>query len=966
MPSRNDSKEHTQRITNARQRAEAMSGLASWELPQEDIFFHTTRSMITPTFEEQAESVTPGPRSMRGALRYLAGRIVTIAATIFIGVLLTVMIANQPSQRGLGPPVSPFEISIESQINLIIQYSIFNGTIQGNPWGAPDQEQVQALKDQLRNEMGLNLPYMPRNMLWTIKALTFDWGQLGERQGGWGMQRATAGVKDLIAQYLPHTLLLVGLGYLLVFLIGLPIALALARNYGRVADRLFAILSPISSVPSWVFAVLLIALFAFQLRWLPFGDMFTYPVPKDPIEYIVNLSRHLILPVTAIVLSLLFQMVYAWRTFFIIYSEEDYVELAQAKGLPPRLLNRQYILRPALPYIITSFATSLIGFWQLSMALEVIFHWPGIGWLYIKEALPNFWGESMEPGELIIAVAIVVIFAYLLGLVAILLDLFYVIVDPRIRLQPAKNEMQARVTPTKRRSRRGKRFKPRVQNQRVRQLMRTKVIPPPRRPWWPQTRGNLKGWLNDFHDSSRLFFQEVRRYPSAIFGLTMITFLLAGSVFAVIAFPYEQVGKDYEQKRLQGRALVPRTAAPAWTNLFNHPAKLSTLIMDQTSKEADVSFLVTENGWIEKTITFTFEYPYRDIPSEIFLYFDPVYSEKLPYVTLEWKTPDGRSLELKRTIAQPSSSYDFESSFNILPMLSQHPEWKDWFVTTGQYTTPAFELLFAEPGSSLPVPQHGTYQLTVKSLLFEPESDLKAQLVLLGQVYGLAGTDYARRNLIVPLFWGMPFALLIGLLGTLITTLVAMLLPAIGVWYGGWMDYWIQRLTEINMVLPGLTIAVLANVLFNMNIWVILGIVVVINAFGSPIKIIRSALLQAKEAPYIESARAYGASNPRIISHYLLPRILPVLIPQLVTQVPSFIFWEATLGFFNIQSTYPSWGRIIYDGLAHGALYGSPFWVLEPIFLLLLTSLAFAMLGSALERILNPRILDIVPTQEKK
>jgi peptide/nickel transport system permease protein len=81
--------------------------------------------------------------------------------------------------------------------------------------------------------------------------------------------------------------------------------------------------------------------------------------------------------------------------------------------------------------------------------------------------------------------------------------------------------------------------------------------------------------------------------------------------------------------------------------------------------------------------------------------------------------------------------------------------------------------------------------------------------------------------------------------------------------------------------------------------------------------------------------------------------------------VPSFIFWEATLGFFNIISIYPTWGRIIYDGLARGALYGSPFWVLEPIFLLLLTSLAFAMLGRALERILNPRIIENIPVQEK-
>jgi LysM repeat protein len=113
-------------------------------------------------------------------------------------------------------------------------------------------------------------------------------------------------------------------------------------------------------------------------------------------------------------------------------------------------------------------------------------------------------------------------------------------------------------------------------------------------------------------------------------------------------------------------------------------------------------------------------------------------------------------------------------------------------------------------------------------------------------------------------------------------------------------------------------------------------------------------------------ARSYGASNTRIITRYLVPRILPVMIPYLVLQIPFFIFLEATLGFFNIRSYHPSWGRIIYEGLTEGALYGSPFWVLEPIFLLLLTGLAFAMLGSALERILNPRMIADMPAASKK
>jgi len=896
-------------------------------------------------------------------VRYLSGKLISIAATIFFGVLLTVLITTQPSQSGLGPPVSPFETSLEAQIFLVVRSAVNNGEIDRDSRGFPDPVQMQAMTDKLRDEVGLNLPRWQRIVGWAFRALTFDWGDMGNRQPSWGAQKTTANAMDIIFHFLPNTLLLVTTTYLLVFLIGMPLSLYLARNYGNWADRLFSILSPISSVPSWVFGILLISIFAFQLRWLPFGGMYELSKPENEFTHILDIAKHMILPVSAFVLSLLFQIVYAWRTFFIIYSEEDYVQLAQAKGLSANILNKKYILRPALPYIITSFATSLISFWQLSMALEVVFRWPGLGWLYIREALPNFWGESMEPGELIIAVGIVVIFAYLLGAVVFLLDLVYVIVDPRIRLHPESMKMKAHVREKSLEMGWKRRLQIWISGRRLDHNILSNDSAKVKKISWSQRWLNFKGSMRDIKAGIMLFLQELRRFPSAIIGLIFIIILLLGSVYAVIALPYEQVGKDYEQKRSLGRSYIPRTAMPEWTNLFSDPPRLSTLIMNPQSKEASVSIQVLDNGWIEKTTTFTFDYPYKERPSDIFLYIDPIYKEKLPYLTLDWIYPDGRTLELKRTIAEPSSSYDFESSVLPNTLIKKNPEWSNWFFINQQYSQPVFSMLFAEPNSPNPSPQHGTYQLSVKSLAFEEGSDVNLQFVLLGQVYGWAGTDFARRDLLIPLFWGMPFALLIGLLGTIVTTLVAMLLPAFGVWYGGWVDNLIQRMAEVNMVLPGLTIAVLANVLFNMNIWIILGIVVIINSFGSPLKIIRSALLQAKEAPYIESARAYGASNTRIIMHYLLPRIMPVLIPQLVTQVPSFIFWEATLGFFNIKSNYPTWGRIIYDGLARGALYGSPFWVLEPIFLLLLTSLAFAMLGSALERILNPRTLDNVPSQ---
>ncbi|HXD10597.1 MAG TPA: ABC transporter permease, partial [Anaerolineales bacterium] len=318
------------------------------------------------------------------AARYLAGKALTILLTIFVGVFITMLLVSYPTGQADNPGTSPFELRLEAQITSLINSSIYDGTIPTDPFTGVDQDAVDALTNKLRSEAGLDLPIWPRRILWTLKALSFNWGDLNmiyvEQLGiAPSFERFT---ENIVLQYLPNTLLLIGSAYLLVFLIGMPLALYLARHHGSRLDRFLTILSPISSVPSWVFAILLIAIFAVQFRWLPAKGMFDFVKPDDPISYMQVLLKHMILPVVALVLSLLFQLVYAWRTFFIIYSEEDYVELARAKGLKDNILEKQYILKPALPYIITSFATSLIAFWQLTIALEVVFQWPGVGLLY--------------------------------------------------------------------------------------------------------------------------------------------------------------------------------------------------------------------------------------------------------------------------------------------------------------------------------------------------------------------------------------------------------------------------------------------------------------------------------------------------------------------------------------------------------------------------------------------------------
>jgi len=232
------------------------------------------------------------------------------------------------------------------------------------------------------------------------------------------------------------------------------------------------------------------------------------------------------------------------------------------------------------------------------------------------------------------------------------------------------------------------------------------------------------------------------------------------------------------------------------------------------------------------------------------------------------------------------------------------------------------------------------------------------EFVLHGQTYGIAGTDHQRRDLSVALLWGAPIAIAFGLLAAVGTSLLSMSFAAIGAWFGGWIDGLIQRITEVNMVLPFLAILIMVGTFYSRSIWTILGVTVVLSIFTGSIKTDRAIFLQVKESPYIEAAKAYGASDMRIIFRYMIPRIIPLLIPALVSAIPSYVFLEASLAVLGLgDPVLPTWGKVINDAFSNGALYkGYYYWILEPAVLLMITGLGFAMLGFALDRIFNPRL----------
>ena len=437
--------------------------------------------------------------------------------------------------------------------------------------------------------------------------------------------------------------------------------------------------------------------------------------------------------------------------------------------------------------------------------------------------------------------------------------------------------------------------------------------------------------------------RQLLRYPSAIVGLAVTLTLVFAAAYALVTIPYNEAirlwrgGEDVWYQN-------PKFAPPAWMNLFSRQKLPESFVA--SSKDGTMTKVVTvgEQNTSRIDITYTFNYAYDSFPQEMILYFTSAYTEKLPFVSILWETPDGREIRVA----------DFGISKRDTFRFSQDEKLK--FRLKGQE---AVQGLFLNPETQSIV--KGDYQLIINGLTFEQASDLDAEFVFHGQLYGLAGTDHSRRDLTVALLWGAPIALAFGLLAALGTVVLTMIIAAIGTWYGGWVDELIQRITEINLVLPFFSILIMIGTFYSRSIWSILGVTILLSIFTGAIKGYRAIFMQAKESMYIEAARAYGASDGRIIFQYLIPRMIPLLIPGLVAAVPAFVFLEASLALLGLgDPVLPTWGKIINDASANGALYkGYYYWVLEPAVLLMVTGLGFAILGFALDRVFNPRLRDI-------
>jgi peptide/nickel transport system permease protein len=228
------------------------------------------------------------------------------------------------------------------------------------------------------------------------------------------------------------------------------------------------------------------------------------------------------------------------------------------------------------------------------------------------------------------------------------------------------------------------------------------------------------------------------------------------------------------------------------------------------------------------------------------------------------------------------------------------------------------------------------------------------------------GVDQLGRDVFARVLYGARVSLQVALIATVLSVAIGVTVGMVAGYYRGWVDTALSRLTDVVLAFPILLFGIgLASACSLGNgclggtikpgLTVVIFVIVVVNwtYIG---RIIRGQVLSLREKEFVDAARSLGASNRRIIFREILPNLVAPIIVYSTLVIPQNILFEAALSFLGvgIQPPNASWGQMLADATG---IFDTAWWYMVfPGAALLLTVLAFNLLGDGLHDALNPRV----------
>ncbi len=342
------------------------------------------------------------------------------------------------------------------------------------------------------------------------------------------------------------------------------------------------------------------------------------------------------------------------------------------------------------------------------------------------------------------------------------------------------------------------------------------------------------------------------------------------------------------------------------------------------------------------------------------------------------------TLYLNFVISSPTHNFTLGStySYTIRSQIQFGPSdvgrWRTMSISSGLLPTagnPDFPItaipstiVFAHPGTyrfafqvlAVGSGGHASYSVQVGNMLFK----------IVGSTYGPLGTDVYGIDVWSQFVWGSRISFLVGVVSALGSVGIGTVTGLAAGYIGGWCDELISRTTDFFLVIPFLPLVTVIVFVIGQNAtlyqgiyyWII--VIFVVLSWPTITRIVRSQVLSVKERQFVEASRALGGDSGHIIRKHILPNVLGLVYAQAALLVPGFILTEAALDFLAI-SLHPintiTWGIMLTNALNSAALTNASvdyawWWFLPPGIAIALLSLAFVMVGFALDQVFNPKL----------
>jgi oligopeptide transport system permease protein len=225
------------------------------------------------------------------------------------------------------------------------------------------------------------------------------------------------------------------------------------------------------------------------------------------------------------------------------------------------------------------------------------------------------------------------------------------------------------------------------------------------------------------------------------------------------------------------------------------------------------------------------------------------------------------------------------------------------------------------------------------------------------------GTDQLGRDLLSRLMDGARISMMVALVAQMVVLVIGIPVGAMAAWFGGKLDNFLMRITDIVYAYPDLLFIILLGVAFRETFFgrAMDGLLLVFVAIGltswvTMARLVRGQLLSLKEQEFVEAAQAIGVADRRIVTRHLLPNATGPIIVAVTLGIPAAILAEATLAFIGIgvQDPRASWGSLVADGQTYVRSF--PHMVLFPALAIAAALISFTFLGDGLRDALDPKL----------